>query len=76
LWNISLKNGESLQGLITAETPSSVTVRNANGQVNTLAREEIAFQKAMNMSAMPVGLEKDINQQQMADLLAFLKSSK
>jgi putative heme-binding domain-containing protein len=76
LWNVVLKNGESLQGVITAETPSSVTVRNANGQVNTIAREEISSQKAMNMSAMPVGLEKDINQQEMADLLAFLKNSK
>ncbi|MEX2234820.1 MAG: PVC-type heme-binding CxxCH protein [Cyclobacteriaceae bacterium] len=76
LWNVVLKNGESLQGVITAETPSSVTVRNATGQVNTIAREEISSQKAMNMSAMPVGLEKDINQQEMADLLAFLKNSK
>jgi putative heme-binding domain-containing protein len=76
LWNVVLKNGESLQGVITAETPSSITVRNANGQVNTIAREEMASQKAMNMSAMPVGLEKDINHQEMADLLAFLKNGK
>lgn len=74
LWNVALKNGESLQGVITAETTSSITVRNASGQVNTIAREEIASQKALNMSAMPIGLEKQINHQQMADLLAFLKS--
>jgi len=30
----------------------------------------------MNMSAMPVGLEKDITPQQMADLLAFLRDGK
>ena len=76
LWNVVLENGESLQGVITAETPSSVTVRNANGQVNTLSREEIASQKAMNMSAMPVGLEKNISHQEMADLLAFLRQGK
>jgi putative membrane-bound dehydrogenase-like protein len=76
LWNVALENGESLQGVITAETPSSVTVRNANGQVNTIAREEIASQKAMNMSAMPVGLEKNISHQEMADLLAFLRQGK
>jgi putative membrane-bound dehydrogenase-like protein len=76
LWNVVLKNGESLQGVITAETPSSITVRNASGQVNTIAREEMASQKAMNMSAMPVGLQKDIDHQQMADLLAFLKNGR
>ncbi|MGC1241259.1 MAG: PVC-type heme-binding CxxCH protein [Chryseosolibacter sp.] len=76
LWNVVLENGESLQGVITAETPSSVTVRNANGQVNTIAREEIASQKAMNMSAMPVGLEKQISHQEMADLLVYLRNGK
>lgn len=76
LWNIVLQNGESLQGVITEETPSSLTVRNANGQVNTLARDEILTQKAMNMSAMPAGLEKDITQGEMADLLAFLRNGK
>lgn len=74
LWNVVLENGESLQGVITDETPSSVTVRNANGQVNTIAREEIASQKALNMSAMPEGLEKQISHQEMADLLAFLRN--
>ena len=76
LWNVVLKNGESLQGIITSESPSAITIRNANGQVNTVTREEIASQKALNMSAMPVGLEKDISHQDMADLLAFLKNEK
>lgn len=76
LWNVVLENGESLQGVITAETPSSVTVRNANGQVNTISRDEIASQKAMNMSAMPVGLEKQMSHQEMADLLVYLRNGK
>jgi putative heme-binding domain-containing protein len=71
-----LRNGESLQGIITSESQSAITVRNANGQVTTVTREEIASQKALNMSAMPVGLEKDISYQDMADLLAFLKNEK
>jgi putative heme-binding domain-containing protein len=76
LWTVMLKNGESLQGVISAETPSSITLRNANGLVSTIARQDIASQKAMNMSAMPTGLEKQINPQEMADLLAFLRQSK
>ncbi len=76
LWNVSLKDGESLQGVITEETPSAITVRNANGQVNTISRDEVVSQKAMNMSAMPVGLEKNITKEEMADLLAFLKNGK
>ncbi|MEO5602735.1 MAG: hypothetical protein ABIR06_17575 [Cyclobacteriaceae bacterium] len=72
LWNIVQTNGESLQGVITAETPSTITLRSANGQVATLSREEMASQNALHMSAMPSGLEKDITQEDMADLLAFL----
>lgn len=76
LWNVVLVNGESMQGVITHETPSSVTIRNADGQVNVIAREEISSQKALNMSAMPEGLEKKISHQEMADLLAFLRNGK
>jgi putative membrane-bound dehydrogenase-like protein len=76
LWNIGLKNGESFQGVITSETPSSLTVRNASGEVKTIARDELASQKALNMSAMPVGLESQITHQDMADLLAFLRDDK
>ncbi len=72
LWNIVQTNGESLQGVITAETPSTITLRSANGQVATISREEMASQNALHMSAMPSGLEKDITQEDMADLLAFL----
>jgi putative heme-binding domain-containing protein len=76
LWNIGLKNGESLQGIISEETSSSITVRFASGMVRTIARQDISSQKAMNMSAMPAGLEKQMNQQQMADLLAYLRQTK
>ncbi|HZG24482.1 MAG TPA: PVC-type heme-binding CxxCH protein, partial [Chitinophagaceae bacterium] len=76
LWNIGLKNGESLQGIISQETSSSLTVRFASGMVRTIARQDISSQKAMNMSAMPAGLEKQMNHQQMADLLAYLRQSK
>lgn len=76
LWNIVLKNGESMQGLITSETPTALTVRNADGQVTTVLREEVAAQNALNMSAMPVGLEANITHREMADLLAFLKNGR
>jgi putative membrane-bound dehydrogenase-like protein len=76
LWDVVLKNGQSLQGVITAETPSSITVRNASGQVNTIARQEMLSQKALHMSAMPEGLEKTITQQEMADLLTYLRQEK
>ncbi len=73
LWDVELKNGESAQGIISTETPNALTLRNAGGQVTTIARQDIKSLKALGMSAMPVGLENQINEQEMSDLLAYLR---
>ncbi|GAB3342859.1 c-type cytochrome [Larkinella ripae] len=75
LWTIKLKNGETMQGLIATETPTALTLRNQGGLETTIARQDIESLKAMNMSAMTAGLEKQINPQQMADLLAYIRKA-
>ncbi|HRP55178.1 PVC-type heme-binding CxxCH protein [Agriterribacter sp.] len=72
-WEVTTSNGESVQGIISAETPTAITVNDANGQVRNIARQDIESLKALGISAMPVGLEEKISKQQMADLIAFLK---
>jgi putative heme-binding domain-containing protein len=76
LWVVELKNGESFQGLIASETTTAITLKNAEREARTINRTDIKSLKALNMSSMPAGFEKQINQQQMADLLAFLKQNK
>jgi putative heme-binding domain-containing protein len=76
LWVVELKNGESFQGLIASETTTAITLKNAEREARTINRTDIKSLKALNMSSMPAGLEKQISQQQMADLLAFLKQNK
>jgi putative heme-binding domain-containing protein len=72
-WSITMNNGEKVQGVIAAETPSAITLRN-NGQLDrTINRQEIQSIQSTNSSAMPAGLEKNISKQEMADLLAFLR---
>ncbi|PSR55838.1 dehydrogenase [Adhaeribacter arboris] len=73
MWEVALINGKSIQGIIATESPNALTLRNAGGQVTTIARPDIKALKALGLSAMPTGLEKKINQQQMADLLAYLR---
>ena len=76
LWSVELNNGESFQGIISSESATSVTLMNAGRETRTINRTDIKTLKALNMSSMPAGLEKAINQQQMADLLAFLRANK
>ena len=76
LWMVELKNGESVQGIIAAETPGAITLRNTGSMERTISRQEIKSLKVLDMSVMPQGMETQINHQQMADLLAFLKQNK
>ena len=73
-WQAVLNNGEVVQGIIAAETPAAITFRNNNVQDRTVSRQEMKSLKALNTSLMPGGFEKSIDKQQMADLMAFLKS--
>ena len=76
LWTVTLKNGESVQGVISGETPNVISLLNVGGQETTIAREDIQSLQPLGMSAMPVGLENSINQQEMADLLAYIREVK
>lgn len=73
LWNVELKNGESHQGIISSETNTAITIRNNGKLEKTINRQDIKEIKSLEISAMPSGLEKKINKQEMADLLAFLR---
>lgn len=73
LWTVELKSGESLQGIIATETPTAITLRNPAGQETTIARKDIRSLQALDVSAMPTGLENQISQQEMADLLAYIR---
>ncbi|MES1219869.1 MAG: PVC-type heme-binding CxxCH protein [Bacteroidota bacterium] len=75
LWEVVLNNGASVQGIIASETSAAITVRNSGKPDQIINRQDIQSLKAINLSAMPTGLEKKINQQQMADLLVYLRQN-
>jgi putative membrane-bound dehydrogenase-like protein len=67
-----LKNGRIVNGLLAAETATSVTLRAQEGKEQVLLRTDIDELSSNGKSLMPEGLEKDVGKQQMADLLAYL----
>ena len=75
LWEVKLINGETIQGIIASETSTAITLRNNGMMDKTVSRQDVKSLKAISISAMPPGLEKKIDQQQMADLLAFLRQN-
>jgi len=67
-------NGLAVSGMITAETATSITFTSGRNKKKILLRIDIDELVSTGKSLMPEGQEKDINEQQMADLLAYLLS--
>lgn len=66
--------GEVLTGILTAETATSITLRQQGGKDAVIPRSEIDELKSSGVSLMPEGLERNIPPAEMADLLAFIKN--
>ena len=75
LWEVELKEGDLVQGMIMSETSAAIKLRTSPGIDKMINRQDIKAIKGLNMSVMPV-LASQIDQQQMADLIAFLKNSR
>ncbi len=71
-YSIDLKNGETVSGIITAETATSITLNRAGSVQETVLREDVEKISSGGVSLMPEGLESTLTPQQFADLIAFL----
>jgi putative membrane-bound dehydrogenase-like protein len=68
------KNGLTYTGLLASETGNSITLIGADGKKHDILRSELEDLVSTGKSTMPEGLEKDINVNEMGDLLAFLRA--
>ena len=75
LRELELNNGETVQGIVSSETPGAITLKNTGTMERTVNRQDILSLKTLDISVMPAGWEKKISHQQMADLLAFLRQN-
>ncbi|MBY0515145.1 MAG: neutral/alkaline non-lysosomal ceramidase N-terminal domain-containing protein [Gemmataceae bacterium] len=66
-------DGRVLTGVIAAETPTSVTLRRADGAEDTLLRANLESLRSTKLSLMPEGFEKQLSKQDVADLFAYLR---
>src|SRR5262249_35102989 len=72
-YTATTKNGVVYTGLLASETGGSITLIAADGQKHVIARNDLDELVSSGKSVMPEGLEKDLDHQAMADLLAFLR---
>jgi putative heme-binding domain-containing protein len=68
------KEGKTESGVISSESSNSITLKQPEGKVLTLLRSDIEELRNTGLSLMPVGVEKNIDQQAMTDLIFWLKN--
>ena len=75
-YQVTTGDGRSLNGVIAAETPTSVTLRGADGKEDVILRANLDGLRSTRLSLMPEGFEKQLSKQDVADLFAYLRIAK
>jgi putative heme-binding domain-containing protein len=71
---VMTKDGRMYDGILANETPGAVTLRGTSDEGDiTLLRRNIAEIRASTISLMPEELEKTLNHQTLADVIAYLQ---
>jgi putative membrane-bound dehydrogenase-like protein len=70
----ALDDGRVVIGLVASETPTSITLRRAENQQETVLRGNIEQLASTGLSLMPEGFEKKLTPQDLADLIALLRA--
>ncbi|MDB6110693.1 MAG: hypothetical protein JWR69_2443, partial [Pedosphaera sp.] len=71
-YNVELKDGNTVSGVILDNTPEGTTLGQVTGGTVTIEKSKIASMKASTVSLMPEGLLRGLPPQQQKDLLTFL----
>jgi putative heme-binding domain-containing protein len=71
---VETQDGKVLNGLLVADTATSITLRRAEAKEDVVLRSNIETITTNGKSLMPEGFEKDASPAAVADLIAFLKS--
>jgi putative membrane-bound dehydrogenase-like protein len=69
-------DGRALTGLIANESGNSITLLNAEAQEEVILRKDLLSLQNSGLSQMPEGLEKDLDEQKLADLITYILSER
>ena len=65
-------DGRSISGMIAGENAASLTLKRAENEFDTVLRVDLERLQSTGLSLMPEGMEKSIDPQGMADIIASL----
>ena len=71
---VEVQDGRVLVGMLTGESGTSITLKGADAVEQSISRTQIKSLKSTGLSLMPEGLEAALTTQQLADLMAYLRT--
>jgi len=74
VWVATKNDSTVTAGILTSETANNLTLRSADGREHTILRGDLKEITPLHRSLMPEGLEAALPPQDIADLLAWLRS--
>ncbi len=75
-FNMELKNGDEVYGLLASETADELAIRDLKGIVTRYKKSDVTKREQSKLSIMPTELEQTMSTQELVDLVEFLFSLK
>jgi putative membrane-bound dehydrogenase-like protein len=75
LYLVSTESGDSYAGVLASESPTSLTLKHADGGTDIVLRKDIVTMMASDLSLMPANLYTQITPEDAANLIAFLRTA-
>jgi putative heme-binding domain-containing protein len=75
-WQLDLKNGDEVFGLIVSETANELALKVAGGILTRYPKSEILKRQKQTLSNMPAGLQQTMTKEELVDLVEYLVSLK
>jgi putative heme-binding domain-containing protein len=73
---ITTKDGEDYNGVVRSENDDEIVLVAGASTEQRIARRDVLETRPGTVSIMPQGLDEQLSQQELADLVAFLKGTK
>ncbi|MDQ1086248.1 PVC-type heme-binding CxxCH protein [Siphonobacter sp. SORGH_AS_1065] len=75
-WNVQLKDGTNLVGIVASKTESDLDLKYPGGTAQRLKMTQVKSMKQQQDSMMPAGLHENMSKQELADLVEYLMTLK
>jgi putative heme-binding domain-containing protein len=75
-YNITLKNGDEVYGLVASDSAEEVVVKAVGGLMTPVKKADIVSRQPSKLSIMPTGLQAAMTTQELVDLVEYLASLK